>query len=314
MRARRGWSSTARASWARSAAQEWLPASTKPLGRREARAAQAHGPGPLVHQRDERALRVRPRAAPARSAASLPDGSSSPCSSVSTRTRRALGQHADAASRAQFDAPRAVIRDRRARRQAVDHEQRGHHLRQAGDRQDAGRAAAATGPRRCRGRRARPARGWWWKRSAIWSARGGDAQLQRPGARGGRARPGRWRPAASGAPGWPGAGTRTACLAGARAAAPGQRRRARRRRRRWHGGPSRRRRMAQRARRRPRRAARGRAPDSSVSTSGPPATSAWTVRASSAATNTSTTTRSVVRTALSRRDGAGGGRRGRSRA
>jgi hypothetical protein len=90
MRARRGSSRTARAISARSIAQEWLPASSKPSGELKRVQARPRSPARSFIRRTKAATVPLTRWASAM-AASLPDGSSSPLSIVSSLMRLPLG-------------------------------------------------------------------------------------------------------------------------------------------------------------------------------------------------------------------------------
>ena len=128
----------------------------EPARRGEARAAQAELRGVSFIERTKRV--IDPSAAPSAStrAASLPDGSSSPCSSAETPTRLP-GLNIPTADPVVLSA-RLVTRTRLPGLDAVVDHERGHHLRQRGDRQLAAAGAAATAPGRCRRRTSSPAR------------------------------------------------------------------------------------------------------------------------------------------------------------
>ena len=140
MRASRGWSSTARASAARSIAHEWLPASTKPSTRREVRAAEAHR---AVRARSSRATKARELPATFCASAMRRVVAGRQQQPVEQRLQRARACLFGSSPTREPGACRAslVIAHHRLRRLAVHDEQRGHHLRQRGDGQDRGRVA-----------------------------------------------------------------------------------------------------------------------------------------------------------------------------
>ena len=91
MRARRGRSSSARAISARSIAHEWLPASSKPSGELKRVHDEPEVAGALVHALARSAATVPLMRWASAMAASLPEGSSSPLSIVSSLMRLPLG-------------------------------------------------------------------------------------------------------------------------------------------------------------------------------------------------------------------------------
>ena len=125
-------------------------------------------------------------------AASLPDTSSRPFRSASSCTFLPLRQHARPPSPACAVA-RRVIRTRSCGSSRSTTSERGHHLREARDREPARRVAAATARGRCARRTAGPARGLRTKRSrttsgAERSTAKRDAARRRDAAAGGAAR------------------------------------------------------------------------------------------------------------------------------
>ena len=108
-------------------------------------------------------------------AASLPDTISSPFSSVSSRTRFPRGSRPDA--RARVVERRLRDPHRLVRMAPLDHEQRGHDLRQARDRQHAAWAAARHSTSPVSTSNTSPARGgrrrWRWNASTPASGDGG---------------------------------------------------------------------------------------------------------------------------------------------
>ena len=148
-----------------------------------------------VHQRDEARARSRRRAGPARSPRRCPTAAAA--RRASSRARPTCPW---AARRRPSPGRRSaclVIGTFARRRHVLDDEQRGHHLRHAGDRQRARRVACATAPGRCRGRTAaRRAAGGRSDLDAVGAPVGGSVSVSGRCA-GARRRPARWRSAAA---------------------------------------------------------------------------------------------------------------------
>ena len=148
--------------------------------RREAGAAQPHGAGPLVHERDERALRAR-HPQRQRDRGVVAGRQQQAVQQRRAGTRRPLGSTPTREPGAST-AARVIRAAARGGRRSTTSSAVIIFVRLAMGSTRAGSRRHRTAP--VSRSKTRPARGWWWKRSAIWSARGGDAQPQRPGARG----------------------------------------------------------------------------------------------------------------------------------